>query len=652
MDPFTDSGLDKGGGSGGKFSFFEEAVKDLEGLVRVEGKLIGSKTLPKVNEKTKARSRKVWLASMPLFVILFRGFIFLMKLRGYIKVTVLPNQTQLLQIRISIVPALRCGSLMVDKRKWVKDLCISLNVQFLAIQESKMSRLHMSRLRTFWGNHNFDFALSLARGYSGGIISLWDPNVFIRSDIWCDDNFVIVKGTWLQVNLDVFMVNVYAPQALADKVLLWAKISNFIDAHPGEYILMGDWNSVRSIDESCGSIFCTHDARAFKDFIDHNAFYDMPLGGLQFTWCNKPGNKFSKIDRFFVTNNVFNVVDDLKGLVLPRGYSDHSPILLFQDKVDFGPTYFKIFDSWFSRPDFELTVRKAWDIISIEANMDIVAKFRLLKGHLKSWIHSSRSTEAKRLKELKDNIIELDAIIDSGNASSNEVNLRNSLAFEKDDISKMFDLDMLQKASGVLVDGVWFNDPNVIKSKFFDHFEAKFIDHGSDVSSGHVTPHAQISVADVNEIDKDVDDEEIKNAVWNCGSSKAPGPDVGCFYKVVTKILTNRLQRVIDKIISPVQSAFIAGRQILDGPLMLSEILSWYKYKNKKMLLFKVDFEKAYDSVNWEYLLFMLSSLGFSEKWCSWIKGCLFSARTSVLINGSPTREFMLKKGFETGGST
>ncbi|XP_071709064.1 uncharacterized protein [Rutidosis leptorrhynchoides] len=409
-----------------------------------------------------------------------------------------------------------CGSSMFDKRKWVKDLCVSLNVQFLAIQESKMSRLHMSRLRSFWGNHNFDIALSLARGFSGGIISLWDPNAFIRSDIWCDENFVIVKGTWLQVNLVVFMVNVYAPRALADKVLLWAKISNFIDAHPGEYILMGDWILVRSIDERCGSAFCTYDARAFKDFIDHNAFYDMPLGGLQFTWRNKPGNKFSKIDRFFVTNNVFNVVDDLKGLVLPRGYSNHSPILLFQDKVDFGLTYFKIFDSWFSRPDFE-------------------------------------STEAKRLKELKDKIIELDAIIDSGNASSNEVNLRNSLAFEKDDISKMFDLDMLQKASvkwdvegdensnffhcslkhkrrcqqiqGVLVDGVWYNDPNVIKSKFFDHFEAKINDHGFDVSSGHVTPHARLSVSDVNEIDKDVDDEEIKNAVWNCGSSKAPGPD-------------------------------------------------------------------------------------------------------------------------------
>ncbi|XP_071713417.1 uncharacterized protein [Rutidosis leptorrhynchoides] len=82
---------------------------------------------------------------------------------------------------------------------------------------------------------------------------------------------------------------------------------------------------------------------------------------------------------------------------------------------------------------------------------------------------------------------------------------------------------------------------------------------------------------------------------------------------------------------------------------MLSEIISWYNQKNKKMILFKVDFEKAYDSVNWDYLLFMLLSLGFSQKWCSWIKGFLFSARSSVLVNGSPTREFLIKRSLRQG---
>ncbi|GKF88704.1 hypothetical protein Tco_0259581, partial [Tanacetum coccineum] len=60
-----------------------------------------------------------------------------------------------------------------------------------------------------------------------------------------------------------------------------------------------------------------------------------------------------------------------------------------------------------------------------------------------------------------------------------------------------------------------------------------------------------------------------------------------------------RLSKVMDKIVSHEQTAFIANRQILDGPLILSEAIDWYKKKKKKMLIFKVDFEKAFDSVSW-----------------------------------------------------
>nr|GEW54244.1 RNA-directed DNA polymerase, eukaryota, reverse transcriptase zinc-binding domain protein [Tanacetum cinerariifolium] len=65
------------------------------------------------------------------------------------------------------------------------------------------------------------------------------------------------------------------------------------------------------------------------------------------------------------------------------------------------------------------------------------------------------------------------------------------------------------------------------------------------------------------------------------------------------KVLTTRLAKVVDKIVSHEQTAFIADLQILDGPLILSEAIDWYKKRKKKMPLFKVDFEKAFDSVNW-----------------------------------------------------
>ncbi|GKA92757.1 RNA-directed DNA polymerase, eukaryota [Tanacetum coccineum] len=86
---------------------------------------------------------------------------------------------------------------------------------------------------------------------------------------------------------------------------------------------------------------------------------------------------------------------------------------------------------------------------------------------------------------------------------------------------------------------------------------------------------------------------------------------IGCIYKVVTKILASRLAMVIAGLVSNTQSAFVAGRQMLDGPFILNEVLDWCKRKKKKALFFKVDFAKAYDSVRWDFLLDVLEAFGF-----------------------------------------
>ncbi|GKC99825.1 putative RNA-directed DNA polymerase, eukaryota, reverse transcriptase zinc-binding domain protein [Tanacetum coccineum] len=94
---------------------------------------------------------------------------------------------------------------------------------------------------------------------------------------------------------------------------------------------------------------------------------------------------------------------------------------------------------------------------------------------------------------------------------------------------------------------------------------------------------------------------------------------------------------------------FIKGRQIIDGPLMVDEIISWAKKKKKKFMFLKVDFEKAFDSLSWSFLFSTMEQMGFSDKWCKWIYSCLNSAFASVLINGSPTKEFKLERGLRQG---
>ncbi|GJR96082.1 RNA-directed DNA polymerase, eukaryota [Tanacetum coccineum] len=66
-------------------------------------------------------------------------------------------------------------------------------------------------------------------------------------------------------------------------------------------------------------------------------------------------------------------------------------------------------------------------------------------------------------------------------------------------------------------------------------------------------------------------------------------------------------------------------------------------------MVFKFDFEKAFESIRWDYLQDILKMFGFGDKWCGWIFVCLNSAMRSVLVNGSPTSEFQFHKGLKQG---
>jgi len=123
----------------------------------------------------------------------------------------------------------------------------------------------------------------------------------------------------------------------------------------------------------------------------------------------------------------------------------------------------------------------------------------------------------------------------------------------------------------------------------------------------------------------------------------------GCLYKILAKVLANRLRQVIDSVVSDVQSAFVKNRQILDGILIANEVVDEARKSKKELLMFKVDFEKAYDSVEWGYLDEVMGCMAFPTLWRKWIKECVSTATASVLVNGNPTAEFHFEWGLRQG---
>ncbi|CAL1402069.1 unnamed protein product [Linum trigynum] len=123
-------------------------------------------------------------------------------------------------------------------------------------------------------------------------------------------------------------------------------------------------------------------------------------------------------------------------------------------------------------------------------------------------------------------------------------------------------------------------------------------------------------------------------------------------YKVITKILAERLSCLLPHIISLGQNAFIRERQIVENILLGHELMHYLKIKRqgkKGYMALKVDMEKAYDRVEWPFLLALLNKMGFNSVWQGWIHECLRSSSFSVLVNGTPSRYFMPTRGLRQG---
>nr|GEV00544.1 RNA-directed DNA polymerase, eukaryota, reverse transcriptase zinc-binding domain protein [Tanacetum cinerariifolium] len=144
----------------------------------------------------------------------------------------------------------------------------------------------------------------------------------------------------------------------------------------------------------------------------------------------------------------------------------------------------------------------------------------------------------------------------------------------------------MKNLNGMNLNGVWVKNPNSIFMAALDHFSSRFHEERPIRPKFRSDNFRWSDREDVIMLESAFTIKEVKAAAWDCSSSKSPGPD---------------------------------------------------------------DFEKAFDSVNWDFLLDVMAQLNFGSKWCQWIRSCLFSASVSVLINGSPSKEFKMEQCLRQG---
>ena len=117
------------------------------------------------------------------------------------------------------------------------------------------------------------------------------------------------------------------------------------------------------------------------------------------------------------------------------------------------------------------------------------------------------------------------------------------------------------------------------------------------------------------------------------------------FGKLVTKCLANRLAGVLHHLVQVNQSAFIKGRCLHDNFRLVQLTCMALHRACRSCILLKVDIARAFDSVDWVFLLEVLSHLGFGQRWRDWISAILATASTRILLNGQPGRRICHARG-------
>nr|GFB27387.1 RNA-directed DNA polymerase, eukaryota [Tanacetum cinerariifolium] len=208
-----------------------------------------------------------------------------------------------------------------------------------------------------------------------------------------------------------------------EKVDNWSdknRVNDGQEDRDGEVVIMGDFNEVRDISERFESTFNKHGAEGFNSFIVNAGLVEVSLGGCFFTWCHKSAKKMSKLDRFLISDNLMCSCLSISSTSLDRFLSDHRPIIMQEAHYDYGPIPFKFFHYWFELDGFDKLVEHTW----LEANVNdqnsyskFMNKLKYLKEKIRIWARLHKESLNSRKSILKDELANLDGVIDKGEGS-------------------------------------------------------------------------------------------------------------------------------------------------------------------------------------------------------------------------------------------
>ncbi|KAK3199060.1 hypothetical protein Dsin_022475 [Dipteronia sinensis] len=399
-------------------------------------------------------------------------------------------------------------------------------------------------------------------GAAGGVITLWNENCFEVKSCISNERCIIVAGVIISTKKEMVFCTLYAANIESERIDLWNFILNAQGSLPGPWVIGGDFNTVLVQSERMGGASSVRSMRNFKQFVDSAYVVDIPMVGMTFTWSNfRENGSSARLDRFLCDPFFLSWYPNLVQKGLCRSLSDHNPVIIGEPAVDWGPRPFRFRNGWLEDKALMEEVKQCWKkkLSYGSAGTLLIHKMKAVKSNLKLKTKGDKRVEdqikvlEKELEDVED--LEANFTVEEVWAALSECDGNKALGPDG------FNLNFI-KAN-------W----EFIKDDYMK-FLSEFYNDGLVVSNLNCIFIALIP----------------KTRMPESLGEYRPISLVGSLYKILAKILANRLKLVMNSVISLNQMAFVKDRQILDSFIIAEEVIHSWKKEGVGGFLIKLDF--------------------------------------------------------------